>query len=302
MGIPEHRQKVLPTGGDAVLGNASEDDKATWRERLDLHDKFVLLYAGSMNENYDFDLLLESARQTETSHPDIHWVFAGNGRCREQVEAAAEELSNVTYAGSYPRDELIGLYGVADVGIVSMVPDPVLDTMMPLKTFDYMAAGLPVIATMRGQGGAVVLTADAGIVLAESQPRLLSDAIRSMYTMDAAGRRNIGQRGQDWILRWINAETMGREVADVVLKTARQPGGSFRRTRRFCRWTWAALQAIADVMTRRSHRAIKQLHVANGEATIQAAFAEWLEHRQPTAATTSSSMSHVLSTRHTSSS
>jgi glycosyltransferase involved in cell wall biosynthesis len=280
-GVPSSRITVLPSGGDPVHarsdpGGAGRD---RWRKTLGLADRVAVLYAGSMNEYYDMDLLIEAAERSRARCPGLAWVFAGDGRARARVEDAAARIDDIHYVGALAKDELLGLYRACDAGLVSLWKDPVLETMLPGKLFDCMAAALPVVSTVRGQAGAIVERAGCGSVV-EPEADALLDALARIVSMSAEDRADIGRRGRDWVLRHMSSVAMGQEVAAVVARVVddarTRPKG---RTPRLLMLAGAVAGGIGDVVRRRPSRAVRDVCERERQRAVDRATDEWLAAR-----------------------
>jgi glycosyltransferase involved in cell wall biosynthesis len=105
------------------------------------HEKLTLVYAGSLGEHYDLVTLLEAMRGL-----DADLLVAGRGPAEQRLRAIAP--ANVRFLGALPPEELPHLYASADIGIA---PYSARSTVaMPLKVFDYLAAGLRVVTSLDG--------------------------------------------------------------------------------------------------------------------------------------------------------
>jgi glycosyltransferase involved in cell wall biosynthesis len=105
-----------------------------------------LVFTGAISAiKLDLALLIELAR----SHPE--WSLAlvgpvGLGDPRTDVSELAAE-PNVHLLGSRPYERLPELLRGADVGLIPYVRSELTDSIFPMKVYEYLAAGLPVIAT-----------------------------------------------------------------------------------------------------------------------------------------------------------
>jgi glycosyltransferase involved in cell wall biosynthesis len=100
------------------------------------------IYQGGVNERLDYNLLTSLA----SSMPDWTFVFAGKHAVTKQT-AAFTLLGNVQLLGELSLDELRRELKSATVGIIPFRNYPVLSGSFPLKTFEYIASGLPVVST-----------------------------------------------------------------------------------------------------------------------------------------------------------
>jgi glycosyltransferase involved in cell wall biosynthesis len=77
-------------------------------------------------------------------HPDWHIVLAG----RSAVAADEfDQYPNIHLLGERPYEDLPSLCRYASVGIIPFVDSDLTAACNPLKLYEYLAAGLPVVST-----------------------------------------------------------------------------------------------------------------------------------------------------------
>jgi glycosyltransferase involved in cell wall biosynthesis len=100
-----------------------------------------VVYAGALAPWVHFELMAEVAARM----PDVSFVWIGPG---EMPQACVRP--NVHRLGARPYAALPGYLQHGDVGIIPFDRDrhtKLVDSVHPLKLYDYLAAGLPVVAT-----------------------------------------------------------------------------------------------------------------------------------------------------------
>jgi glycosyltransferase involved in cell wall biosynthesis len=102
-------------------------------------------YAGLIGDKLDLNLLEELARQ----NPGWSLVFLGEVRVMEQTEAWHRllALSNVHYLGRVTVSQVPHYLKGFDAGLMPYVQNRHAEHIDPLKLYDYLAAGLPVVST-----------------------------------------------------------------------------------------------------------------------------------------------------------
>lgn len=109
----------------------------------------VALYAGNI-ASYKVDASWLSA--LADASPDVILLLIGpqglgeDGSPDSSIECMLA-LDNVLSLGVRPHDQLPGYMQHADVGLIPFVHSRLTDASLPLKTFEYLAAGLPVVAS-----------------------------------------------------------------------------------------------------------------------------------------------------------
>jgi teichuronic acid biosynthesis glycosyltransferase TuaH len=99
-------------------------------------------YFGNIERRMDFDLLAELA----VLNPDVNFIFAGPVS-KEYIPIGFAEMSNIHFIGRIPYDLMPSVVKGFDVAIIPFKKDEVSATIFPLKLFEYLGAGKPVIAT-----------------------------------------------------------------------------------------------------------------------------------------------------------
>jgi glycosyltransferase involved in cell wall biosynthesis len=110
-------------------------------------DSPVVLYTGTFEAYQGLDLLFAAARVVLAARPDARFVLAG-GR-PEQIDRAKEQASDqgvadsVVFAGQRPAEEIPEYLDAADV----LVSPRSHGTNTPLKIYQYLRSGRPIVAT-----------------------------------------------------------------------------------------------------------------------------------------------------------
>jgi len=163
------------------------------------------------------DLVLQA--MVDPALGGCHLAIVGEGPAEMDLRAQAEHLGlqdRVHFAGPRPHAEIPGLLPAFDVAVVPAI-NPYAS---PLKLFEYMAAGLAVVAPDQpnlrevlehGKNALLVLPED-GAALLDALTSLVSDA-RLRDRLGSEARRNIEDRDLTWRG---NARRVVRAVEDLL--------------------------------------------------------------------------------------
>jgi glycosyltransferase involved in cell wall biosynthesis len=126
---------------------------------------------------------------------DIGAVFIGDGPELPSVRAEAEGLDDVIFTGSVAHERMPACLAAADVGVAPFDvgthgPLALGFYWSPLKVFEYMATGLPVVAPAIDRIGALVGHEREGILYDPGRPSALAGALERMR--DPALRARLG--------------------------------------------------------------------------------------------------------------
>jgi len=104
--------------------------------------KPVIGYFGNIERRIDFNMLKAVFEQ----NPDKNFVFVGP-MLKEYVPEWFFKVPNVYLKGAVPYSEMPAVVKGFDVGIIPFKKDEGSNKIFPLKLFEYMGAGKPVVAT-----------------------------------------------------------------------------------------------------------------------------------------------------------
>ena len=153
----------------------------------------LVLYTGTFEHYQGLDLLFAAARLVIERRPDTRFVLAG-GRA-DQIEAARAEARRagvegaVIFAGQRQAEEIPAFLDAAD----ALVSPRSTGTNTPLKIYQYLRSGKPIVAT-RLLTHTQVLD-DSVSVLTPATPEGYAEGILSVVEDPARGRA-IGERAR----------------------------------------------------------------------------------------------------------
>lgn len=145
---PDDRTVVesLPLWSDASLAPWDQAEPPSFRKENGWTERdLVLMYSGNMGRGHRFGEFIEAARATKNDR-STHWIFAGGGARKAEVEAAAKQepdlnLRVLPYA---PMEKLREHLCSADAHLVSL-DSAWQGCMVPSKFQGIFAIGKPVI-------------------------------------------------------------------------------------------------------------------------------------------------------------
>jgi len=201
-GVPRERVRVIPNGinAEAFSGLPAHDEA---KRALGLQGKLVLGFVGFMRDWHGLDRVLEFIASAPPA-PSLHALFVGDGPARGNLESRARELGisdRVTFTGVMPRDRVPTTLAAFDVALQPAV----VDYASPLKLFEYLALGLPIIAPdsanirevlTDGVNAALFRNGDAASFV-QCLSRVCADA-QLRDALSRSARATIEQRGLTW--------------------------------------------------------------------------------------------------------
>ena len=153
LGIPKKRMTVVRNGFDPELF-VVEKSREVLRKQLNLpNDKPIVLYTGHLYDWKGVFVLAEAAQKM----PQVNFIFVGGTYYhRADFEKRYSNISNIILVGQRPYQEIPLYLKAADVlalpnSTISLGDPRFLvytshDTS-PIKLFEYMASGVPIVAS-----------------------------------------------------------------------------------------------------------------------------------------------------------
>jgi len=140
--------------------------------------------------------LLEAVRLPEWPS-GLPLVFVGDGTMRSAVESAAAEMpERVIYVGRLPYEQVAGVVAHAAVSFVPMMAPQRETLFSPLKLYESMACGVPVVASDVPGISEVVRECRCGILFPAGDAAAIATATARVLG-DPAESGEMGRRGRE---------------------------------------------------------------------------------------------------------
>jgi len=167
--------------------------------------ELVVIFAGAFRRWHGAVHLVEAIRRLRArGHRDIRAVFVGDGPERENVRRAADGLDGVVLAGAVAHERMPACLAAADVGVAPFDVEAHGPLRLgfywsPLKVFEYMAAGLPVVAPDLDRLRGIVRHEREGLLYDARDPDGLASAIERLK--DPREREALGRAARERVVR-----------------------------------------------------------------------------------------------------
>jgi len=202
--VASERVMVLPSGTDTGL--FVPQDTAACRRRIGLApDRDYIGFVGSFYRYQGLQCLLDAMAIIKRTVPSVHLLLVGDGEAAPELKQQADRLAlnpGITWAGRISYLEVPTWIGAMTLCVAPFRGDR--GETSPVKIFDYLACGKPVIAsaipsvsaTFVQEAGVALVPPDDPAALAHAMLVLLNDQDRQAR-MAALGRRFVVQ-GFSW--------------------------------------------------------------------------------------------------------
>jgi glycosyltransferase involved in cell wall biosynthesis len=169
---------------------------------------FNVLFAGNIGDAQDFPAIVAAAEILK-HHQSIRWLIVGDGRMAGWVAGEIRKRGlqdSMLMLGRYPVERMPSFFKHADALLVSLKDEPIFALTIPGKLQSYLAAGIPVLAMLNGEGAVVVQNGGAGLACRAGDHKALAEAVLKLSTMSIDERKAMGLNGVV-----LSKEEFGRE-------------------------------------------------------------------------------------------
>jgi glycosyltransferase involved in cell wall biosynthesis len=163
--------------------------RSALRERFGVSGSVVLGFVGFIREWHRLDYIIEAMRDPALANTKL--LVVGEGPARESLQQQARDAglaSRVVFAGLVSRSGLIDMLGAFDVALQPHV----VSYASPLKLFEYMAMGLPIIAPDTANIREVLTHDKDSLLVPVADRAAVHDALLQLAS-DAGLRARLGQ-------------------------------------------------------------------------------------------------------------
>ncbi len=172
--------------------------KISWKNR-----KRQIAYIGGITETRG---AIENIKALSLlNNENIRMVLAGpfSSKDLEDKCKSLDEWKYVTYHPWLTRDKIIKLLSESIAGLVVLHPTPAYIDSLPIKMFEYMLAGIPVIASDFPLWREIIETNKCGILVNPLNPKETSEAIKWIIKNPKEAEQ-MGKNGHQAILEKYN--------------------------------------------------------------------------------------------------
>ncbi len=225
LGFPEERLTTVSNtprletiGKDTVSGenSNSHDENSTLR----------MCYLGVVNGSRGVQVVIEGIRRLRERSIRIELVVVGTGRHLRYLKDQATEAGledRVRFPGWIPHPDNLEVVRTSHVGLIPHLKCSHWDNTVPNKLFDYMALGMPVMASNADPVERIVNSEECGVIYESQSGEDFAE--KAIALLDAKKRNQMGQNGRRAVEARYNWEQDSRHLLqgiEQLLKTGRR--------------------------------------------------------------------------------
>lgn len=214
-GVAAEKIHVIQNGVDAEFLKDHNPQKI--REQYHLGNKLVLGFTGFAREWHRVDRILEFMAVYPAFN--MHLLLVGDGPVRAELEAQAEQLNlsdRITITGIVQRHDVASYISAFDIALQPAV----VAYASPLKLFEYMAMGKPILAPASENIKEVLTDKEDALLFSLDEEDAFFKNLYALVTMPSF-RQKLGMAARQTLERenytWIGNAQRVEKIAEALL-------------------------------------------------------------------------------------
>ena len=220
---------IIPNWVDTTTMGTHKKKNSLREDKL-ISDKFVVTYAGAMQEAQGLKIVVMAAEVLKECD-NILFILVGEGPSKTPLQNLIQEkkLNNITMYPMMPKDHYIQLIYDSDVCLVTLSADIPLQTV-PGKLADIMVRGKPVIAVVNplGDTASIIKEAQCGFCVNPGDAQALSIVLMNLRT-DKELKERMGANARLYAEKYFSRDICTKQYDEVLSMSIKGNCGGYRK-------------------------------------------------------------------------
>ncbi|HEY1678890.1 MAG TPA: glycosyltransferase [Candidatus Sulfotelmatobacter sp.] len=200
--FPAEKIRVIYNGIDASRFERDVRDRS-WIAPNAEREKWIVLVGNMHSDIKGHRRLMEAAKEVVRAFPESRFILAGDGALRSDFEAQVAGLGlskHFLFLGR--RDDVPRILSCCDVAVL-----PSQAEGLPNAILEYLAAGLPTVATRVGGTVEIISDGKNGLLVPAGDSSVLAGALLRLLR-DPALAAEVGRNGREFVASRFSFERM----------------------------------------------------------------------------------------------
>ena len=209
--IPDEKVVVIENGANTDLFKPIDQKEA--KKELKLQDTNYVCFVGSLVPWQGVEYLIQAAPLI-LKHSDTKFLIVGDGIMKRKLIELTYKIGvadKFIFTGQVPYEDVPKYINASDVCVVYKIP--LKSGYSPLKLYEYMACGKPVVAS-KVEGFEILEQNKAGILVEPENPEELAKVIIKLLK-DEKLRKKMGKNGRKYVVKNHSWKAVAKRVVEV---------------------------------------------------------------------------------------
>jgi glycosyltransferase involved in cell wall biosynthesis len=185
---------------------------------------FIIGYAGTLGKANALDVIFEAAGVIQHTHPNIKFLFVGDGPLKDNFREKYKNLGNIYFVPAVSKIDLQQVFEKVDLVINTWLDIPIYRFgINPNKWIDYMYAAKPILVGFSGKKS-IIEEAGCGLVVPAENTEALVKGIIQFSEMTNAELVMMGQRGKNYLVNKLSYEILTADFYRELLSVKNRSG------------------------------------------------------------------------------
>jgi len=206
-------------GRVSVIGNGVNPSRFPYPSKSTSkpENHYTIGFVGTLKPWHGLHDLIEAFVNLRHDVNQVRLLIVGDGPERDNLQNALQSqdmMHAVEFTGAVAPDQIPHHLAAMDIA-VAPYPDSEQFYFSPLKVLEYMAAGLPVVASRIGQLTSLIQHNHNGILCTPGQPADLTRTLEHLMA-DACLRRRLGAEARRTVVQTHSWQTVAERIFSVA--------------------------------------------------------------------------------------
>lgn len=217
LGVDENKIVVLPNAADPNKFKIMQQGSSELKTKINVNGNKIIGFVGGFYPWHGLDFLIDCFARLKKEIPDVCLLLIGDGPVKAELIKKVANLGlkkDVLFVGSVKHDDLANYIDLFDLAVV---PDS-NEYGSPMKIYEYMAMGKPVVAPRLGPLEDGIESGKEGILFTQKSSDEFLSALRTII-LDESLRKKMNNAARNKIRRkhnWLhNAHQVIRMYEEI---------------------------------------------------------------------------------------
>ena len=182
-----------------------------------LESYFTVVFTGNIGTAQSMQTLIGAAQILE-KNKNIKFVLVGSGSMLEWVKEQQHKLKlhNIFIAGRYPISAMDFIFKNSGCLLAMLKSDEIFTFTIPGKIQAYLSSGMPIIASLNGEGARIVEASGSGLTCAAEDSVGLANCIMQIYETPDPAKALMGESGKKYYDEHFEINKQAKKLVEIL--------------------------------------------------------------------------------------